>query len=191
MRPCDIDRTGKVWQYRPTTHKTEHHDHDRVIHIGPEAQKILIPMLADRPPDAFVFSPLDGTVRMSTSARRTRYTPKTFHRAITRACDDASPPPDKIARRTVKAEGRKRRRSETTAEHRKRIGEDGWKALQDWRRDHRWHPHQLRHNAATTIRKEFGIELARIILGHKSAGITEVYAEADSAAAIKAMLKLG
>ncbi|HBG27611.1 MAG: hypothetical protein A2Y10_15765 [Planctomycetes bacterium GWF2_41_51] len=41
------------------------------------------------------------------------------------------------------------------------------------------HPHQLRHNAATFLRKEFGLETARIILGHKLALITEVYAEMD------------
>ena len=28
-----------------------------------------------------------------------------------------------------------------------------------------WHPNQLRHNAATVLRKEHGIELARIVLG--------------------------
>jgi hypothetical protein len=33
--------------------------------------------------------------------------------------------------------------------------------------------HQLRHNAATFLRKEFGLETARII---RSAAITEVYA---------------
>ncbi len=37
-----------------------------------------------------------------------------------------------------------------------------------------WHPHQPRHNAATELRKEFGIEAARIILGHHSPAITEV-----------------
>lgn len=48
-----------------------------------------------------------------------------------------------------------------------------------WRRDHRWHPHQLRHNAATYLRHEFGIEVAQLILGHQSADVTEIYAEQD------------
>ena len=30
-----------------------------------------------------------------------------------------------------------------------------------------WHPHQLRHTAATEIRKRFGLEATRIILGHE------------------------
>ena len=52
-------------------------------------------------------------------------------------------------------------------------------------------PHQLRHNAATELRKEFGIEAARIILGHRSAAITEVYAERDEQEAIEAMAQVG
>ena len=53
------------------------------------------------------------------------------------------------------------------------------------------HPHQLRHNAATELRKEFGIEATRIILGHHSAAIIEVYAEKDEQQAMEAMVKVG
>jgi len=41
----------------------------------------------------------------------------------------------------------------------------------------RWHPHQLRHNAATQLRKEYGLEAAQVILGHKTITVTQVYAE--------------
>ncbi len=53
------------------------------------------------------------------------------------------------------------------------------------------HPHQLRHNAATYIRKEFGLDTARIILGHRSAVITEVYAELDQQKALEAVVRVG
>ena len=43
----------------------------------------------------------------------------------------------------------------------------------------RWCPNQLRHAAATRIRSEHGIEAARVILGHRSARTTEIYAELD------------
>ena len=56
---------------------------------------------------------------------------------------------------------------------------------------HSWHPHQLRHNAATELRKEFTLETARIILGHHSAAITEVYAGQDEHEAIKAITQVG
>jgi site-specific recombinase XerD len=52
-------------------------------------------------------------------------------------------------------------------------------AVRSWRREHRWHPHQLRHNAATNLRREHGVELARIILGHANVLATQIYAEAD------------
>lgn len=54
-----------------------------------------------------------------------------------------------------------------------------------------WHPHQLRHNAATNLRKEFGLETARVILGHRSAAVTTIYAEADQQKTIEAMLRVG
>ncbi len=54
-----------------------------------------------------------------------------------------------------------------------------------------WHPHQLRHNSGTRLRREFGIETARTVLGHTSAAMTELYAEADAAKAREAAAKLG
>src|SRR5713226_8988671 len=35
MRGIDLDTSGKVWLYRPSTHKTAHRGHSRVISIGP------------------------------------------------------------------------------------------------------------------------------------------------------------
>jgi integrase len=54
-----------------------------------------------------------------------------------------------------------------------------------------WHPHQLRHNAATWLRREFGLETARVVLGHASADVTEGYAEADFGKAAEAMGRVG
>lgn len=54
-----------------------------------------------------------------------------------------------------------------------------------------WHPSQLRHNAATVLRKEFGIEVARAVLGHSDIKTSEIYAEKDSSVARDAMEKLG
>ena len=41
LRPMDIQRDGAVWAYRPDSHKTEHHERDRVVFFGPRAQQIL------------------------------------------------------------------------------------------------------------------------------------------------------
>jgi integrase len=55
----------------------------------------------------------------------------------------------------------------------------------------RWAPNQLRHAAATRLRAEVGIETARVVLGHRSAGVTEIYAERDLSLAQRASLDLG
>jgi integrase len=54
-----------------------------------------------------------------------------------------------------------------------------------------WHPNQLRHLAATNLRREFGLEVARAVLGHSTVAMTEVYAEMDAAKAREAMAKRG
>jgi integrase len=48
-----------------------------------------------------------------------------------------------------------------------------------WQKAHQWHPNQLRHSAATQIRKEFGLEAAQVVLGHAKADMTQRYAERD------------
>lgn len=54
-----------------------------------------------------------------------------------------------------------------------------------------WTPHQLRHTAATRIRKEMGLDAARAMLGHRNLRITDDYAELDQGLASKAALKFG
>lgn len=54
-----------------------------------------------------------------------------------------------------------------------------------------WTPNQLRHNFATRARREFGIEAARVTLGHSSAVTSEIYAERDLNAARAVVAKIG
>jgi hypothetical protein len=49
----------------------------------------------------------------------------------------------------------------------------------------------LRHNAATAIRRKYGLEAAKLILGHQSMATTEIYAEKDLAKAIDIVQELG
>jgi integrase len=87
MRSIDIDTTAALWEYRPSSHKTEHHGDDRVIMLGPRAQAILREFMADRPVDSFLFSPKD--VPRGTAAF---YTKEAYNRAVTRACKRAGVP---------------------------------------------------------------------------------------------------
>ena len=54
-----------------------------------------------------------------------------------------------------------------------------------------WSPNRLRHNAATELRKEFGLEAARTVLGHTEADTTLFYAEADWDTARRVMGTVG
>jgi integrase len=47
----EIDRTGDLWHYRLSQHKTTHHGKERVIPLGPKAQAVLVAFLiGDHPP---------------------------------------------------------------------------------------------------------------------------------------------
>jgi integrase len=124
-----------------------------------------------------------------------RYTTISYHQAIRRACEEAFPPPAELSRRRVPARGRKSMKDatrwETEAEWRRRLGEKGIAALKEWRDAHHWHPHQLRHNAGTLLRKNFGVEAAQVILGHATLSVTEIYAEKNVAQAMKIMAEVG
>ena len=168
MRAADLDMSGKIWVYSPTDHKTANHGHSRTIYLGPKAQKVIRPFLLTRPLNAYLFSPKDAVEERFRSRQAARKTPATHGNR---------PGTSRVA---------KPRRSPgdvyTTGTYRNAIQRACGRAGVP-----RWHPHQLRHNAATELRKEFGLEVARVILGHRSPAITEVYAELDREKAIEVM----
>lgn len=171
VRPCDVDRSGEVWTYRPESHKTEHHGRERIVFVGPKAQQVLLRYLA-RDSQSYCFRPCDSEEKRRAAqhdARKTPlsygnrpgtnrsrkpkyqpvacYTTDSYRRAITRACESNS-----IAK---------------------------------------WSPNRLRHTAATQVRKEFGLESAQIILGHSAADVTQVYAERDLSKGIEVAKRIG
>lgn len=193
MRPCDLDMSGKVWLYRPGHHKTEHRGKTRTVYLGPKAQAIIRPYLKGRVVSTALFSPAEAEAERRArlhGARKTpagqgnepgtnrvdspkvapgdAYTVASYHRAIARACE--------LADRSAKAKATKA----------------GVKITPESRLVPRWHPHQLRHNYATNVRKEHGLEAAQILLGHSSALITDaVYAERDMNKAMKIAREIG
>lgn len=170
LRTGDIDRSGPIWTYRPHYHKTEHHDHSREVYLGPRAQEILSPWLrAD--PTAYLFSPREALEEQSAVRRRARKTPLTpSQRARKRKTKPKKAPGERF---TAHSYGNAIRRACKTAgiPH--------------------WHPNQLRHTAGTKLRKEFEIDIARVILGHRSPAVTEVYAELDREKAATVVAKIG
>jgi integrase len=206
MNVGNIDTAGTVWICKPTKHKTAHRGHTREIRIGPQAQEIVAKYLN---PDlgAYLFSPTDAEQSRREEQRRNRKSPvqpsqllrserarkkkgnrfkhhyrvSAYRLAIWRGCDRANPPPPPVAKRD----------DETLKQWKSRLTEKQREDLRQWRADHRWHPHQLRHNFATEVRREHGIEMAKIILGHRSIVQTETYAEADTQRATEIMGSIG
>ena len=81
---------------------------------------------------------------------------------------------------------------ESRREWRARIKRDKLTAqLRAWEKKHHWHPHQLRHNYATHIRRQYGLEIAQILLGHSKADVTQIYAERDTNRALEVAAKIG
>ncbi len=153
LRLMDLDTGGRVWEADLAKHKTAHKKHKRIIFFGPAAQVILREFMADRPLDAYLFSPKEAEEERAAqsgghrrpnqkpSPRKTTrtlgdcYSVSSYRRAITRACEEADVPA--------------------------------------------WTPHRLRHTAATRIRKGHDLETAQAVLGHATANTTQIYAEAN------------
>jgi integrase len=170
MRPCDIDRgNGRTWVYRPDSHKTEHHDITRVVFLGPKAQAVLTPFL-ERDPGAYCFSPREATAEFRERQRKARKTKVQPSQQDRRKRKPGKQPGERYS---VDTYGNAVERACFKAEVPP------------------WHPNQLRHTKATEIRREFGLDDARAVLGHRSPTITETYAEIDQAKAAEVMEKLG
>jgi integrase len=203
LRACDIDMSGAVWLYRPSQHKTRHKGKERVVALGPQAQAVVKPFLK-LDTQAHLFSPRDGLAEVRAERRRKRKTPVqpcqrnrrkarpkrvprdryttiAYDHAIYAACDRAFPPPAPLGRRP----------DETQKAWLGRLSPAEREELARWRKEHRWHPHQLRHTHATEVRRRYGLEAAQVALGHSTAKVTEVYAERDLTLAVRVASEVG
>lgn len=188
ITPGMVDRSSDVWEIRLTQHKTAHRGRERTIYVGPMAQSILSRYLL-RAPDAFCFSPKESERQRRAAQHAERVTPPnygnrpgsnrvtalrewepgeayttaSYGKAIKYACRKAFPAPKELSGKEADA----------------------------WHRDHAWSPNQLRHSAATAIRRKFGIEASQVILGHADVGVTQVYAEKDREKAVAVAKAIG
>ena len=171
MRACDIDMSAKLWEYRPESHKTQHHGKDRVIFLGKKSQRVIRPFLRGDA-NAYLFSPQDAYNEVLARRAANRKTdPKQGNRPGTNRRDNPKSKP--------------RERYDTGA-YRQAIQRACDTAGID-----RFSPNQLRHTAATMIRKKHGLEAAQVILGHSMADVTQIYAERDQELARRVMKEIG
>jgi integrase len=136
MRTCNLDTSRRIWEYIPERHKTEHHARRRWIFLGPRAQEIVRPW--PRPGlTEYLLQPREAEAERQAKRRRNRKTPLTpFQHARVRKANPQKAPRDRYDSRSY---------GHAIEKACRRAGVP------------KWHPHQLRHNAATRLRKEFGL----------------------------------
>ena len=98
MRLADLDRSGKVWTYKPRHHKTQYLGKMRLIPLFAEAQLALEPFLMRVPPlepDELIFSPRRAEAERSVELRKdrkTRVQPSQLARQAKALADRVRPP---------------------------------------------------------------------------------------------------
>lgn len=174
MRVRDIARDGDVWTYQPTNHKNAWRGTERTIFLGPKAQAIVERLAAGRDEAEFLVSPTHAEQVRRARLRSRRRTPLTASHLQSQA---------------AKQRGRRRqalRAAYDTNSYRQAITRACRRAGVP-----PWAPNRLRHNAATRLRAQFGLDVAKAVLGHARIETTQIYAEADRARAVSAMIEAG
>jgi integrase len=171
MRAIDIDRSEPgLWVYRPSRHKNEHRGRERLIFLGPQGQGLLEPYFGF-PPGEYMFSPKRAEEQRRAELRRRRQSPLT---------------PSQQSRTAKAAPLRAPGDLYDDGSYRKAIRR-ACKKLEI----KVWFPHQLRHSAATEIRRRYGLEASQAVLGHSELGTTQIYAEVDLSRARRIMTEMG
>lgn len=191
MRGRNLDRSGPVWWYildpnevppegQPADlHKTAHHEdsegnaEEKALPIGPKAQAILKPWLRDDP-DEYLFQPREARQAKNTDRRKRRKTPlwpsHVRHQAEKKKARPKRAPKDHYDRHSY---------ARAIARACKKAGVP------------HWHPHQLKHNCGTAVRKKYGLEASRAYMGHAKLSTAEIYAEKDLALVEQIALEFG
>jgi len=170
MRWCDIHETDdpRVWHYKPHTHKKAYKNtrktksgkivnkKPRTILLLPESQEIL-ENYRGNDPKAYIFNPGDAMKQLSR------------HKKVNR---QSKVQPSQQLRKT-NAKGRKYNACYNANSYKNAI----IKAAKRAGVDH-WTPLQLRHTGATYIAEKYGMEMARIMLGHENIETTKIYIDA-------------
>lgn len=181
IRTGDVDTSGPVWLYSPSSHKTEHHGRTRVVCMGPKAQDVLRPYLL-RPADVFCFSPRESERRRRQLATEARTTPLSCGN---RVGSNRKASPQRYAGAHYSKDSFNRAIARAVEKANKDRAKEKLDPLPHWSAN------RLRHTAASDIRRQFGLEAAQVVLGHAKADVTQVYAEVDMRKAADIAQRIG
>ena len=177
MRGIDIEMTpGQPWLYRPQKHKTERYGHQRVIALGPEAQVVLQPFLHVNL-EEFIFSPVIAHAERAAAKRQNRLSKVQPSQLNRRKSDPERAPGNRW----------------TSTSYRRTLMYATASAIKEGAlpAGTRWHPHQIRHATATRIRRLYGLDAVRAVLGHRTVVQSAEYAELDVELATSTAAKVG
>ena len=154
LKWADIDRTVTPWVYRPEHHKNEWRGHPRVVCIGPKARAVLSRHM-DAAADTPIFSPVAAEAERFAAMRAAAHAPSRYDR---RNADPAK-------RRKLNAQWDVCSYTRSIRKACRRAGIPPWAA------------NRLRHAFATEVRRNFGLEACRAVLGHSDgeSSITDRY----------------
>lgn len=159
VRMADIDKSESIWFFCPPVHKTSWRGQQRSIAIGPKCQTMLAEYDTGDPTD-YLFSSAraveEQQAERSANLKTPRY-PSHMKRNEDKRTENPTRPPEQHC---------------TNHSYRRAV-ERACKLA----KVKPWSPNQLRHAYATKLRKLFGLEAAQVMLGHKHADVTQIYAE--------------
>jgi hypothetical protein len=187
----DLDQTDDVWSVELTHHKNSARGKERVVLVGPGAQRVLRPFLADRPVDRPLFRPVEALKETAKRKRRGRRTPlwpshrRRYARERAARCRRkvgevyTSQAVTRAIARAVRAENKRREQAA------RKSGAKEWARLESWT------AYRIRHAAASRIRVEKGEEGVRAVLGHSSSSMSRRYGSASMEKARRVMKEVG
>lgn len=176
LRPADLDMAGPVWWFKVPRHKSQWRGKERMVAIGPKAQAILRAYL-ERPIDRRCFLPRETWEERAAAREAARATPASCgnRRGTNRATEPRNRPGEKWETAAIGRALRGAIAAANVAAHAE-AEKNGGPVLEL----PKWRLYQLRHSAATALRRTHGLEISANVMGHSSARLTaDVYAERD------------
>jgi integrase len=171
IKPSMVDQSKDVWTITIDDHKNAWRGKERLIAVGPKAQEVLRPYL-ERGLSQYCFSPKEAMEQRTKARTQARKTPPSCGN---RPGTNRKPKPKRTP--SERYDSNNYARAIRYACRRAKIEP--------------WSPNQLRHAAATHLRKLEGIEAASVILGHSQLSTTEIYAEKNFQAALSVAKRHG
>lgn len=187
LRPCDLSatRAAGVTLYRvpAEANKTDHEEDaaPRTVWIGPRAMRLLSMLPEPSHARAFYFSPVAAATEFYAARSAARRVPM---------YDSHEPDLRRSRKRAAGRPPRLDREQYSPDSYRRAITRGCQRASTKASPIH-FSPYQLRHNCATTIANREQIQVAQVMLGHRSISTTVRYVKPWEKHAVAAALRYG